>query len=127
MGWGWLRPSGGGGARWAVGAPFNDGSGAGAGVAGVYRGGGGQWTRVGGVLDGPALDPGAGFKVALTAQQDVLRERRVAFYRWKGLAEKDLDAAVDGRAEEHETVAAAAARATLKVRLDGDLRLERDG
>ncbi len=90
------------------------------------------WPSNGGVLilEGllaTELDVVGAFKVALTAQQDVLRERRVAFYRWKGLAEKDLDAAVDGRAEEHETVAAAAARATLKLRLDGDLRLERDG
>ncbi|MBI3181222.1 MAG: HAD-IIIA family hydrolase [Myxococcales bacterium] len=76
-----------------------------------------------GVLAGALELPGA-LSVSLAAQPEVLRARREAFYRWKGLEGGALFAAVDGRSEEEDAVAELSARAALRLRLDEKLRLE---
>lgn len=86
-----------------------------------------QWHGQGvlvveGLLANAINVPGA-FKVALHADAGALRERRRSFYSWKGLDEQEMAAAVDGRAEEHETVADAVRAAALHLALDAGLRL----
>jgi histidinol-phosphate phosphatase family protein len=86
-----------------------------------------QWPGRGvlildGVLAGSLELPGA-LSISLQAPADALRRRRESFYRWKGLAGAELSAAVEGRPEEEAMVAELSARASLKLTLDGDLRL----
>ena len=87
-----------------------------------------QWDRTGvlvveGVLANDLQLPGA-LEVALGATDDELRARRAAFYAWKGTPGAALDEAVDGRAEELATVAAACARAHVRLRLDERSQLQ---
>ncbi|MEW5851325.1 MAG: HAD-IIIA family hydrolase [Myxococcota bacterium] len=87
-----------------------------------------QWSGKGVlVVDGllaHALDVPGALKVVMRADAEALRERRRAFYVWKGLAPSEIDAAVDGRAEEHDTVASTLGLATLHLALDGQLRIQ---
>jgi hypothetical protein len=56
----------------AIGAPYNDGNGAGAGHARVYQYTAGKWTQLGADMDGKAADDHTGWEVSLSADGSIV-------------------------------------------------------
>ena len=95
----------------AVGAFFNDGSGADAGHVRVYAWDGSVWTRLGGDIDGEAAGDQSGYSVALSSDGQTLAvgapyndgtdtfAGHVRVYAWNGSAWNQLGNDIDGEAQ----------------------------
>jgi hypothetical protein len=100
------------GTKLAIGAPGNDGNGAGSGHVRVYQWAGSAWVQQGADIDGEAAGDNSGFSVSLSADGTKLatggtgndgngsNSGHVRVYQWNGTAWVQQGADIDGEAAE---------------------------